>query len=244
MAKRCDTRICRKGHRPLWRILPSGTPAEPVPLKVPTSSEWDAERLSWSSNNVSGAFGSPLKLTIGGRRLGSNGSFDAVNTIGYYRSSTVSGLNTLGLVVSNVNSISLSSRTVGSSVRLILDGNFTLQEFQEGFQNNSVIIHGSTYGYVYNTTTQKIWLDRNLGATQVATSSTDADSYGWLYQWGRLTDGHQIRTPAPATTSTLSTTDVPLNGDFITIAEPPNDWRDPQNDNLWQGVDGINNPAN
>jgi len=38
------------------------------------------------------------------------------------------------------------------------------------------------------------WLDRNLGATQVATSSTDAASYGDLFQWGRLDDGHQNRT--------------------------------------------------
>ena len=29
-----------------------------------------------------------------------------------------------------------------------------------------------------------IWMDRNLGAIQVATSSTDADAYGDLYQWG------------------------------------------------------------
>lgn len=37
---------------------------------------------------------------------------------------------------------------------------------------------------VYSTT-GKTWMDRNLGATQVATSSTDADSYGDLYQWGK-----------------------------------------------------------
>jgi len=33
-------------------------------------------------------------------------------------------------------------------------------------------------------------MDRNLGATQVATSSTDENSYGDLYQWGRRADGH------------------------------------------------------
>ena len=42
--------------------------------------------------------------------------------------------------------------------------------------------------------TGKIWMDRNLGASQVATSSTDAAAYGDLYQWGRKKDGHQIRT--------------------------------------------------
>lgn len=41
--------------------------------------------------------------------------------------------------------------------------------------------------------TGKIWMDRNLDATQEATSSRDVASYGYLYQWGRLSDGHQKR---------------------------------------------------
>jgi uncharacterized protein (TIGR02145 family) len=94
---------------------------------------------------------------------------------------------------------------------------------------------------VLNPTTGKIWMDRNLGAAQVATSSTDAAAYGDLYQWGRGTDGHQIRTSA--TTGTLSGADVPGHGDFILAPSSPYDWRSPQNDNLWQGVSGINNPC-
>ncbi|MFK5854774.1 MAG: FISUMP domain-containing protein [Bacteroidota bacterium] len=96
-------------------------------------------------------------------------------------------------------------------------------------------------GEVYNPITGETWMDRNLGATQVATSSTDAASYGDLYQWGRGTDGHQIRTSA--TTSTLSSTDVPGHGNFILAPSFPYDWRSPQNDNLWQGVSGVNNPC-
>ena len=85
-------------------------------------------------------------------------------------------------------------------------------------------------------------MDRNLGASQVATSSTDANSYGDLYQWGRAADGHQCRNSA--TTSTLSSTDDPGHGDFITSNSGNDyDWRSPQNDNLWQGVNGINNPC-
>jgi uncharacterized protein (TIGR02145 family) len=87
----------------------------------------------------------------------------------------------------------------------------------------------------------KIWMDRNLGATRVATSSTDAESYGDLYQWGRGADGHQIRTSA--TTSTLSSTDVPGNAQFILATTAPYDWRSGQNANLWQGLNGTNNPC-
>jgi uncharacterized protein (TIGR02145 family) len=94
---------------------------------------------------------------------------------------------------------------------------------------------------VTNPTTGKIWMDRNLGATQAATSSTDVASYGDLYQWGRRSDGHQCRTSP--TTATLSSVDQPAHGDFITINSGNYNWRIPQNDNLWQGVNGINNPC-
>ena len=94
---------------------------------------------------------------------------------------------------------------------------------------------------VTNPTTGKIWMDRNLGASQVATSSTDAASYGDLYQWGRTADGHQIRTSG--TTNTLSGIDTPGNAYFILAPNSPGDWRSPQNTNLWQGINGVNNPC-
>lgn len=85
------------------------------------------------------------------------------------------------------------------------------------------------------------WMDRNLGASRVATSQTDSYSYGDLYQWGRFTDGHQSRTSS--TVNTNSDIDNPPHGDWITEPHNPYDWRTPQNDNLWQGVNGINNPC-
>jgi uncharacterized protein (TIGR02145 family) len=94
---------------------------------------------------------------------------------------------------------------------------------------------------VTNPATGKIWMDRNLGASQAATSSTDANAYGDLYQWGRRSDGHQCRTSP--TTSALSSVDQPANDSFILASNFPNDWRSPQNDNLWQGVNGVNNPC-
>ena len=94
---------------------------------------------------------------------------------------------------------------------------------------------------VTNPTTGSIWMDRNLGASQVATSSTDVNSYGDLYQWGRPADGHQCRTSP--TTATLSSIDQPAHGNFILAPNAPYDWRSPQNANLWQGVNGVNNPC-
>ncbi|MDP4826066.1 MAG: hypothetical protein NWR73_00150 [Flavobacteriales bacterium] len=94
---------------------------------------------------------------------------------------------------------------------------------------------------VINPTTGRIWMDRNLGAAQVATSLTDVDAYGDTYQWGRRTDGHQCRTSP--TIATLSNTDTPAHGSFITLSSTPYDWRSPQNPNLWQGINGVNNPC-
>ena len=87
--------------------------------------------------------------------------------------------------------------------------------------------------------TGKIWMDRNLGASRVATSGADASAYGDLYQWGRRADGHQCRNSG--TTATLSSVDKPAHGNFITGNNA--DWRSPKNDNLWQGVNGVNNPC-
>jgi len=97
-----------------------------------------------------------------------------------------------------------------------------------------------TYGTVLSAN-NKCWLDRNLGATAVATSSTHTGSYGDFFQWGRRDDGHQTRTSG--TTTTLSNTDNPAHGSFIITSNSPWDWRNPQNPNLWQGFDGTNNPC-
>jgi hypothetical protein len=88
----------------------------------------------------------------------------------------------------------------------------------------------------------QIWMDRNLGASQVATSSTDQDAYGDLYQWGRGADGHQLRTSG--TTEEISNFYEPGHSDFIT----PNltndrDWLWPHIDSLWDGEQGLNNPC-
>ncbi|MDD4490306.1 MAG: FISUMP domain-containing protein, partial [Paludibacter sp.] len=97
---------------------------------------------------------------------------------------------------------------------------------------------------VYNPATGKTWMDRNLGASRVATSIMDYQAYGDLYQWGRGTYGHEKR-DSPIT-STLSIGDTPGHGSFIKIYDyiyDINDWRSSRNSNLWQGVIGTNNPC-
>jgi uncharacterized protein (TIGR02145 family) len=104
-------------------------------------------------------------------------------------------------------------------------------------QNRTAVVE------VTNPITGKTWMDRNLGAERVAASSTDALAFGDLYQWGRGADGHQCRNSG--TRSTVSSLDQPGHDDFILVLSTSitDDWRNPQNNTLWQGLSGINNPC-
>lgn len=118
-----------------------------------------------------------------------------------------------------------------------------------------------TYGILLSVTTGRKWLDRNLGASRLAQADNDYQAYGDLFQWGRLADGHQslIRTGTTdldvafvnGSTSAsppyeTSSTDVPPTNKFIICDGTfgaSGDWRTTPNNNLWQGVSGINNPC-
>ncbi|MEK0441059.1 MAG: hypothetical protein RL403_37 [Bacteroidota bacterium] len=104
-------------------------------------------------------------------------------------------------------------------------------------QNRTAVVE------VTSPVTGKKWMDRNLGAERVATSSTDALSYGDLYQWGRGADGHQCR--LSGTRNGPSSLNQPGHGDFLVIqtSSVSDDWRSDQNNALWQGLGGINNPC-
>jgi uncharacterized protein (TIGR02145 family) len=109
-------------------------------------------------------------------------------------------------------------------------------------ESETVSSSSSSVPTVFNPTTGKTWMDRNLGASQVASSPTNAASYGDLYQWGRGTDGHQLRTSQ--TTTQTSGTLKPGHAMFIVSSS---DWRHkyhPKSEPfVWNGLNGINNPC-
>jgi uncharacterized protein (TIGR02145 family) len=97
--------------------------------------------------------------------------------------------------------------------------------------------------------TGKVWMDRNLGATQVATGVNDEASYGDLYQWGRAKDGGQLRS---ATQTVTRLTDISSRSTNSISAQP---WTSQANWNSQTGGvwdvkpwnsntdGGVNNPC-
>jgi len=124
---------------------------------------------------------------------------------------------------------------------------------------SQVFQSGDTWrGLVYKTVTSphtsKVWLDRNLGASEVCSKSrndfsSDADyvdsqknCFGDYYQWGREADGHEKSNSAITDTQATSLTNT---GDkFIKTLNSIHDWTtDDSNGSIrkanWSKTDGT-----
>ncbi len=101
----------------------------------------------------------------------------------------------------------------------------------------------------------RIWMDRNLGASRAATSSTDYLSYGSLFQWCRAADGHEqvvwassvSGSAATGKTDALSYSTTVTHSNFIYNDVYPYNWLStPIKDGRlwWNGTEvGVNNPC-
>lgn len=101
----------------------------------------------------------------------------------------------------------------------------------------------------------RVWMDRNLGAKRVATSSTDYLAYGDLFQWCRGADGHEkinwtsstAGSPVNGTTGVLSGSPTPGHPLFVINAAGTYDWLSTQLSDgspWWNGtIVGGNNPC-
>ncbi|MEY3738634.1 MAG: hypothetical protein RL544_1412 [Bacteroidota bacterium] len=113
-------------------------------------------------------------------------------------------------------------------------------------ENGKIVAKPWVYGTV-TTATGRIWLDRNLGASRVATSSTDVLAYGDYYQWGRPADGHQTKyltnNNSSGFTNIRSTTIVPSTDLWIVPTDGSNDWLSTPDNSLWTGANPATNPC-
>lgn len=97
----------------------------------------------------------------------------------------------------------------------------------DNFTSEIVTLAGKTYKTVKSPKTNKIWLDRNLGASQVCVDKNDTLCFGDYYQWGRDTDGHEKSDSN--ITVTLANSILTVGVDFIEPAVS-NDWTDNSTD--------------
>lgn len=145
-----------------------------------------------------------------------------------------------------VDSVNLSLSATGDSL-LMGNGHVIILPKDEPEESGSNCVTETAVVEVTSSTTSRVWMDRNLGASQVATSKTDSLALGNLFQWGRAADGHQCResetTSTQATTATIDQTDS-IYGKFILgHASNPYDWLSPADGSMWQGSSGVNNPC-
>jgi Protein of unknown function (DUF1566)/Bacterial Ig domain len=128
------------------------------------------------------------------------------------------------------------------------DGKINLLEYQDG--TNPLVIdsmvgaithNGIAYGTVTSPFTGKVWLDRNLGASQVCTALDDTACYGDYYQFGRDADGHQNKNSNVSAVQPDVISDID-HGDFIS-SPPDKEWTTVDGDaslriEKWNSLDG------
>ncbi len=92
----------------------------------------------------------------------------------------------------------------------------------------------------------RVWMDRNLGAKLACTSAVgDQDCLGYLYQWGRSSDGHQ-KIDSDIVKG-ISSTITPNHSKFIVVNTTSDDyrkiinWLNNDDTTLWTDKGGINN---
>jgi len=209
-----------------WKILSCGCDLPAVPAALGHTSTEHSITWNWA--------------------IAANSEGYRYNTINDYSTSTDIGLNTAyvqtGLICNTNYDLYVWSYNSCGKAQPVQFSYSTAACYNCGTETVTFTYRGSqvTYGTVQGQN-NTCWLDRNLGASAVATSHTHSAAYGHLFQWGRPDDGHQIRTSG--TTSALSGNDVPGHSNFITTSAGNFDWRNPQNDALWQGLTGTNNPC-
>jgi hypothetical protein len=176
-----------------------------------------------------------------------DGDIEGTSTFQWYRTDDASGSTQTAISGATANTYTLVSAdeskhiafqvtpvattgtsNVGSSVLSSYKGAVTIKDTETVVQDIVLPTSGQT------------WMDRNLGATAAATvpDSTDPNTYGDLYQWGRHKDGHEDRTNA-STTTVQATGSNANNGGVFIIND--NNWTSFSGNNLW--ADGVNDPC-
>lgn len=142
--------------------------------------------------------------------------------------------------------------TAGGEGLMIYNSSFGALQFYDG--NDWIVASGPCQGepsiFLFNgdfyspkaLSNGTCWLDRNLGAD---TTNQTGSLGGFLFQWGRGTDGHQERNSLTTISDSISAIPIPGTNRFITNTSTGTyqDWLSPQLDTLWATEASANNPC-
>jgi len=135
-----------------------------------------------------------------------------------YANATASGISLSG----SVNYYFYDDGEAGSSSSSESSGSAT-------FTSETITFNSLEYKTMKSSTTNRVWLDRNLGATEICSDRNDTSCFGDYYQWGRNADGHEKSDSLTTTTKATSTSNVG-HANFIIETEnmyfKNNDWTD------------------
>ncbi len=232
-------------------------------VALPTLTTTSATNITQNAATTGGN-----ETSIGGAPVTARGVVFATTTNPTTANTVVTATGTTGIFTSALSGLAANTTyyvrafaTNSAGTAYGAQINFTTLQAANGPTGGSAICDGSqpTVVVPITSSTGKIWMDRNLGASRAANAKNDFNAYGCLYQWGRGNDGHasitytmgqedgwgnNAGTAVNGSTNTLSNSDNPGNALFIKSGTNlPYDWRSPKNNNLWQGATGINNPC-
>ena len=201
---------------------PDGTPVPDAATSTVTASP--------ASVTADGTATSTITVTV--LDANSNPIVDAVVTLAQTGSSTISTVTNVGdgtytfeVSSTTVETVNYTATADGVTMTQTADVIFTALTEAE-----CLLAAGGYEAIVIKDTNDnnRTWLDRNLGASEVAAGPYDEAAFGHFYQWGRSADGHQESTSDTndtlATTLDSSDTNTAWYGKFILSNRTNLDW--------------------
>jgi uncharacterized protein (TIGR02145 family) len=114
------------------------------------------------------------------------------------------------------------------------------------------IFKDKIYNTVVSPKTKRVWLDRNTGANEVCDDNNNIECYGDLYQFGRASDGHQLRantnfkneqskTATPYKVTFFTNTNQSMNSANDPVVDDRG-WFEQTAVSIWDFVSGSSDP--
>ncbi|MBE8189724.1 MAG: hypothetical protein HAW58_02385 [Candidatus Thioglobus sp.] len=215
------------GRRDTQRFTVVGIPDAPANLTAVANGAPNQALVFW--DEVAGVSGYIL--------------YQAITDLSAYANGDIANLPAEIIVTKteiSTSSIDIDLIGTGKNYFLLTAVNDTIQSITT--QQATATPHSMEFDIV-NGVGAAVWMDRNLGAGQVATASDDSRSFGALYQWGRPTDGHQQRNSSTRNQISGDNRIRANHSEFITPPAEPFDWTNQDNNgsrrrDIWSQTNG------